>query len=436
MTMNQGDARSLFIVVDFPYNGPYFSSVFEIKLGEMLRGQTKEEEAFAFVGQLSQTKWRQPISWMFSSLATATSCSSTDLCLLPDGGPEDFKIDVPLHGYIFNIRTKKVRKMKPPKASKCLGHVVSLKGHIYFITDPYWLTGAPDPSFERYLPDKDSWETLTHFPRIEGMSCNGQMVAIAVCDEFILFNIDARIIGCQMWAYDVSRNKWYLVKVENYECYGIRGVAVVLEETIYALTHVSFESVLALSITREQIDGDLVFTCSLHSVIEVPYMELFPLGEGGPRSRHLVHLGHQEFCLVQSGLLPGYNDRQPIKLSIIKLVGKNSMNITDEIVYEVNLLDFLQFRVRLCFSPPEYEDFVLKEEDKGDIFFNFDPVCEDIVSKQEDKSDTDFTFNPESEVVKPVQEEEVATLPIQGETIVDTSSLEWLQLSQSGIFKQ
>ncbi|XP_062023073.1 uncharacterized protein LOC133739335 [Rosa rugosa] len=396
--------RSLFIVVYY-FGGPAFGRVFEIKLDELdhRQGGGKDETpTFKYAAQLYEggKELGQPILWKFCSLATATSCTSTNLCVLPDSGPEDFMMDDPLNGYILNISTRKVHKMKPPNAPKLFGHVLSLSGNIYFIADPYWIRDAPDPSFERYDPIKGSWESLTPFPFIKEMSCDAEMVGYAVFDDFILFSISGPTYSRQLWAYDVSRNKWYLVNVDNFDCCGFRGLAVVLEKSVYALSSTLSRSVLALSITREQIDGrDPVFTCSLQSVFTLPYTEVLQLH--GDRGRdHLVHLGNHEFCLVQSGVCYGYVAYQPIRLSIFQLLGKNSVNITYTIDYEVPLQDFEPFHVRLCFSPPG---------------------CEDIVSEREDNSDINFIFDPASEVVKPAPEEEFATLSKE-EKIVDTSS--------------
>ncbi|KAM5562320.1 hypothetical protein ABKV19_017508 [Rosa sericea] len=427
--------RSLFIVVYY-FGGPAFGRVFEIKLDELdhRQGGGKDETpTFKYAAQLYQggKELGEPILWKFCSLATATS---TNLCVLPDSGPEDFMMDDPLNGYILNISTRKVHKMKPPNAPKLFGHVLSLNGNIYFIADPYWIRDAPDPSFERYDPIKDSWESLTPLPFIKGMSCDAEMVGYAVFEDFMLFNIRGPTYSPQLWAYDVSRNKWYLVSVDNFDCYGLRGLAVVLEKTVYALSSTLSRSVLALSITRDQIDGrDPVFTCSLQSVFTLPYTEVLQLH--GDRGRdHLVHLGNHEFCLVQSGVCYGYVDYQPIRLSIFQLLGKNLVNVTYTIDYEVPLQDFEPFHVRLCFSPPGCEDIVSEREDNSDVNFIFDPAFEVVkpapeegiatLSEEEEEEtivDTS-SFKQASEVVKPAPEGEFATLSKEEEKIVDTSS--------------
>ncbi|KAM5562323.1 hypothetical protein ABKV19_017511 [Rosa sericea] len=410
------EKRSLFIAVNY-FGGPVFGRVFEIKLDELDHRQKggKDEPlitpTFKYAAQLYQggEELRQPILWKFCSLATATS---TELCVLPDSGPEDFMMDDPLKGYILNISTReKPKKMKPPNAPKLFGHVLSLNGNIYFIADPYWIREAPDPSFERYDRTKRSWESLAPLPFIKEMSCNAEMVGYAVFDDFILFNISDPTYSPQLWAYDVSRNKWYLVSVENFDCYGLRGLAVVLDYTVYACT--LSRSVLALSITRKQIDGgDLEFTCSLQSVFTLPYTEVLPLD--GDRGRdHLVHLGNREFCLVQSGVCYGYVDYQPIRLSIFRLLlGENLVKITYTIDYEVPLQDFEPFHVRLCFSLPG---------------------CEDIVSEQEDDSDIDFILYP---AVKSAPEEENLTQSEEEEeTMVDLENSTPAQVDANAFVK-
>lgn len=80
----------------------------------------------------------------------------------------------------------------------------------------------------------------------------------------ILFNISGTSSSVhELWEYDVSGDKWYPVKVKNEECYELQGPAVVADKTIYVLSNRLLRAVLALSITRDQTNGDHVFTCSL-----------------------------------------------------------------------------------------------------------------------------------------------------------------------------
>ncbi|KAK9904579.1 hypothetical protein M0R45_000544 [Rubus argutus] len=98
------------------------------------------------------------------------SASSTNLYLLPDSGPDEvWNAELPsLKGYIFDAKTRKlVSSIKPPKAPKWFGPAVSAYGKIYFFVDPFCSPEVPDPSFERYDPNTDSWEGLKPYPYTE-----------------------------------------------------------------------------------------------------------------------------------------------------------------------------------------------------------------------------------------------------------------------------
>ena len=115
--MKQGEARSVFVVATYG-GGPCFGSLFELKLdgqgGDMAEcGEDQEPQSPLPkpVARFIAEKLTVPILWRFCSSGSVSSCSSTDLCLLPDGGPDLFFCPEipPLKGYIFNVKIRDVK---------------------------------------------------------------------------------------------------------------------------------------------------------------------------------------------------------------------------------------------------------------------------------------------------------------------------------------
>lgn len=386
--MEQGEARCVYVMVTFE-DSPYFGSLFEVKLDGQ-GGVTQEPpQLLKPVARFVAEKLSVHAVWNYCTMG------STKLYLLPDSGP-DAQREVPsLKGYMLDVKTRRfVSSIKPPNAPKWFGRAVAADGNIYLLVDPLFSTDAPEPSFERYDPIKDSWTSLCSFP-YSGRFGEKEILGNAVCDGIILFNV--RGSGSEeLWAYDVIENVWHPVQVKNMDCYSFRGTAVVVEKTIYALS--TFPGVIvAFSIRREdQTDEGHVVTCSLGSLLYSK--ELLNHSPYNSTTECIVHLGKHEFCVVQTGSNDQVdNDCQGLKITTFQIVGGSEIEIIHSTVYEVELGDSESLDVEFCFTP-DCEDIVptkeeeiatplnrlklQEEEETGAVTFYLTPECEDMEAEE------------------------------------------------------
>ncbi|XP_062027323.1 protein argonaute 1-like isoform X2 [Rosa rugosa] len=343
------EASSVFVLVTH-FEGTCFGSLFEVKLD----GQGKEGSATHETQPVLETVSRFTTKdlgrgmWKFCTLGAK-------LYILPDGGPDLFDMEVcfpKCSGHIFDIKTRKVVSSLKPPAPKWFGTHVSAYGKIYSLSDPYCSCDVPEPSFEQYDPSTQSWQKLCSFPYSEEYG-NTEIQGYAVCGEILLFSI----CGCKenydaLWAYDVIKNKWCPVQVENLGCY-FRRRAVVVDKTIYALSILHMVAV-AFSITSNQNEEGHI-SYSIGSLLQLD----FPQDIDWRSDQHLVHLGNLVFYLVQSDEV---DVRQPLSITKFKIVGGSKINIISSMLFEVDLGDSGPFRVQLCVTP-EWEDVTLIEEE-------------------------------------------------------------------------
>ncbi|PRQ19676.1 putative galactose oxidase, beta-propeller [Rosa chinensis] len=335
--LKYAEPSSIFVVVT-PFEGTCFGALLEVKLEEEGSATHKTQPVLETVSQFT-TKDLGRGMWKFCTLDSM-------LYILPDGGPDLFDTEVcfpKCSGHIFNIETRKVVTSTKSPAPKWFGTHVSAYGKIYSLSDPYSSRDLPEPSFEQYDPITQSWQELCSFPYSDEYG-KTQIQGYAVCAEILLFSI----CGCKdnygaLWAYDVIKNKWRPVQVDNIGCY-FRGRAVVSDKTIYALSIFPMV-VVAFSITSNQNEEGHI-SYSTGSLLQFD----FPLFIGWRSDQHLVHLGNLVFYLIQSGFDDEPDVRQPVSITKFQIVGGREINVISSTLCEVDLGDMGPFDVQSCFT--------------------------------------------------------------------------------------
>ncbi|KAM1194238.1 hypothetical protein ACFX15_020558 [Malus domestica] len=256
-----------------------------------------------------------------------------------------------------------------PKTPKPLGSVVSAYGHIYHIADP--LSGTPEcssnipnPSFERYKPGQETWETLPHFPYY--IECRYMYICgYAVCHGWILFSLrHMNGVKSKIYAFHIKTQEWHRVTSGHT---GFVGRAVVVDQTIYGLS-LSCDKVLVFSFGISYGEEGRNIACSLSTPIPLQVLDsaLKP-SRFSELTGQLVHLGDKDFCLVQTRDNEYSCVHQDICITTIQIIageeGCPMIKTVRSTVYTVDTNELGHFGIYCSFTP-ELKDV---EPEEGEI---------------------------------------------------------------------
>ncbi|CAN6578296.1 unnamed protein product [Malus baccata var. baccata] len=333
--MEEGEARSIFILVEFAC-GPYEAGLYEIKIqqgGEVMRPKILEPE-FKFV--LPKFCWFEGARLHNSSKLHLVLNKG----LLPRHNHTDDKFGS-YKGHIYDTETRSLETFEPPLAPKPVSYLMSAYGKLYNLASPQCFRVMLKLLFERYDSKTDSWESLTHFAYSRERS-KMEISGYAVCH------------GCILVSTYNFRFEFMVFHIDTYYS-AFRGRAVVVGNSIFAL-----------SIQRN--DGRITY--SLEEPFFLPGLEsrVADSTESGRISRpteYLVHLGKLEFCLLQS-ISTDLEESQEMFITTFKIVcdDDETMHIK---TLDSSVCDFHighSGRLRICFSfMSKCEDFEPEEEE-------------------------------------------------------------------------
>ncbi|CAL8172056.1 unnamed protein product [Prunus armeniaca] len=337
MTLNQGEARSVYLFVSSYEDDEHANAVYEVKFkhgGEV----THESPVVRHVAKFRNGSCHD---------AARILNHSKLYCVGHDGG------------FIVDMESwSKCSSIPPIPASKSLETIVSAYGKVYYLARPStFLSPVMGPSFGRYDHDQKIWKQMTPFPFYDDYDPLLQITGYAVCYGVILFSLSGLRNGkFGVVAFHVGRKDWNRVKVDisAYCAPPFQGRAVVVDETIYALYGDS--KIIAFSFTMVK-DDDNGIHYSLRQLFilqglefERPVLPCF-----NDRSQYLVHLGNHDFFHVQTGWCDGYLKVQYLSITTFQIVvgegGRHMIKTIYSTLHSVDIKGSEWFDLVFCFTP-------------------------------------------------------------------------------------
>ncbi|XP_024198602.1 uncharacterized protein LOC112201880 [Rosa chinensis] len=361
---------SVFVLVE-SHGQPYDGALYEVKL------EGKEsEEAAGKAGVESPLPVLDPVFEFFDkSLALPKHClfggarlDSSKLYLTANGNPwpHNKRLTTPKCFVFDTVNSNSISALNfqhcisPPKAAKSVSALMSAYGMLYYLACPSCAPEIPKPSFECYDPATNSWRRLPPCPYRTMHGPCMEVLGFAVCYGYILISFYNHNESAAM-AFHIDTQKWHPVQVcQSKDAYPFRGRAVVVDGMIYALSWRQGQ-VIAFSFSRDS-DGN----CFLGAAISLQLRNTShpPSPLRGMRTQSLVHLGTQDFCLIQTGRNEYSIEHQYMRVTTFQILHKGGARVVRTLhssVYQVDI--------------------------KGGYFFvdfAFTPDCKDIEPEEKD----------------------------------------------------
>ena len=285
----------------------------------------------------------------------------------------------PPDAFFFNTNDleSNVQRFSPPKSPKTWGAVISAYGKLYNLQDSPCYPYIHNPSFERYDPTHDSWETLPPYPGYSYEHYRTQITGHAVLYGYILVSLMSKK-GCLMAAFHIATKTWHQVKVSESMkeiCDGFWGRAIVLDNTIYALSSDLFE-VLVFSFGWEPSDEDDFGRSHYQSPIVCLFLDPLtlarvPIPFDSVRTQNLVHLRQRDFCLLQTGRNEYVGDYQFLLVTTFRIVGEGeelSIETLKSRVFRLSLDIERDFDLDFCFTR-DCEDIEPEEKEECKLLY-------------------------------------------------------------------
>ncbi|KAM1340222.1 hypothetical protein ACFX2H_038649 [Malus domestica] len=348
----EGELNSVYVLVRY-VSGPYRCGLYEIKIqkgGQVMGLGNVLDPVVTFFDRTTFVVPDEYFRVQGASLALDTaamttklpgSSSNTKFYLLLNEGLNCFNRFVNTRykydsysGYTFDTRTRSLETLRRPLASKPVSFFMSAYGRLYNIASPVCFIKMPDTLFERYNPNSESWESLPHFEYSRDKAHMDITVSIARSDA--------------------------------YYC-GFRGRAVVVDNTIYALS-VQCGKVIAFSLMIDsEDDGRIIYF--LEKPVFFPgfksrVKEDLKYGHGFNPTEYLVHLGKLEFCLLQAAATCREEESQELFVTTFKIVHDGTMHIRtlDSSVCDLRIKGYGLFDINFSFTP-ECRDLEPRKEE-------------------------------------------------------------------------
>ncbi|CAB4288326.1 unnamed protein product [Prunus armeniaca] len=340
MTVTQGEARSVCLLVSSYGDGIYTNAVYEVKFkhgGEVpvIRHVAKFREGYC--------------------PQAARVFNHSNLYYFGDDG-----------GFIIDTETwSKCSSIPPTPASNSLVYAYD---KVYYLARRTCLQPVTEPSFGRYDPNQKVWEKMTPFPFYDDYDHHMRITGYAVCHDVILFSLCGLINGdfCIV-AFNVGRMDWNRVKFDTSDCLAppFQGRAVVVGKTIYALYGEA--EIIAFSFKMEKGgDDDIAYSLSQLFILQclefarplMPWLD--------DLTQCLVHLGNHDFFYVQTGWCDSHLKVQYLSITTFQIVvgegGGHMIKTIHSTVHSVDIKGSEWFDLVLCFTP-ECEDYEHIEEE-------------------------------------------------------------------------
>nr|XP_028959810.1 uncharacterized protein LOC103437747 isoform X2 [Malus domestica] len=369
----EGELNSVYVLVRY-VSGPYRCGLYEIKiqkggqvmgLGNVLDPVVTFFDRSTFV--VPNEYFRVEGASLALDTATVTtklpeSSSNTKFYLLLNEGLNCFNRFVNTRykydsysGYTFDTGTRSLETLKRPLASKPVSFFMSAYGKLYNIASPVCFIKMPDTLFERYNPNSESWESLPHFEYSRDKA-HMDITGYAVCYGCILVSLGRSRV--ELMVYNIDSNTWHQVNIARSDAYycGFRGRAVVVDNTIYALS-IQCGKVIAFSLMIDsEEDGRIIYF--LEKPVFFPGLksrvkEDIKYGHGFNPTEYLVHLGKLEFCLLQAAATCIEDESQELFVTTFKIVHDGTMNIKklDSSVCDLRIKGYGLFDINFSFTP-------------------------------------------------------------------------------------
>ncbi|PRQ60258.1 putative transcription factor C2H2 family [Rosa chinensis] len=369
-------AESILIMVKFDMDDSFSGAIYEIKLdqlqplehGKSVGGFNTDPSTLPMlkpVAELFGKGWKTEELFLFDC---ARIGSLSKLYVLVNQIPCPYlKPVTPEYAFAFD-KSLVSELISPPKTTKQYCLVISAYGMLYYLAQPLCFPQIQEPSFERYDPASDSWESLPPFPDYSLDQAQTEITGYAVCYGYILLSMQTEK-KYEAVAFHIHSRTWHKVKTspENPYYYPFYGRAVVLGSTIYALAH-NLDLVLVFSFWWDSDkDGDIV---KRRHFLGTPLSLLItakchpPRRLLGDRTQNLVHLGGRYFCVVQTGQNIDSSEYQYMCATTFRIAG-------DGQEMHIKTVRSSVFRV------------AIEGNDEFEVQFSFTPDCNDIEPVEE-----------------------------------------------------
>ncbi|XP_050377765.1 uncharacterized protein LOC126795001 [Argentina anserina] len=353
--LKEGECRRVCFMLNLGGGSRYGHSLYEVKTkGGKILG--KGGEFLEPVSKLFDTS--NPHVRQDHILAATRFNSRTKLYMLQYEGYSNCSTrkNYSYQAHTFDIMTRELKPFKPPEQHKTAALLISAYGKLYHLAQPSAFEyGMPDPAFEVYDPHAGSWKRCSPFPRYGNKDWSSSNIrGHAICYGCILVSVDEPPES-PLWVYHVTLDKWSEVKIpikedSDYIYYTFAGKAVVIDDTIYAISGI--EEVITFSLMMKQMaDGSIEYSVNkprqLHGLRTCFFMD----SDCYKRSECLVHLGGLNFCLLQS--IMKYYNRQRVWITTFDIIykeGKRRIRTLDTTMREIDINCLGRFRIESGFT--------------------------------------------------------------------------------------
>ncbi|KAL6279178.1 hypothetical protein ACE6H2_016059 [Prunus campanulata] len=352
MAVYQGEDRSVILVVTL-YDGKYTNAIYEVKFkgGDM-------------VGRGAKTPLHKPLATFSDDgfLKGARIRSNLYLLLVEDPSrayPSNSK-----GGRIFDTKTRSLLKQTIPWTSALdpRGCAVSAYEKLYYFASPLSIK----LSFVRYDPDHDIWDPMPHFPFYNDYNNHMFIIGHAVCYGVIIFCLHGVDENYDVVAFHETRKgkEWNKVKVDSCDA-PFQERAVVVGESIYALSRLEEEEIVAFSFEMVEGDGgDIEYSLIKQFVLRGLQIEQPPFAFFDPffdlEKQFLIHLGNQDFFHVKTtSTVEPLGQVKYVCITMFQIVvggGEHMIKTLHSTVFPLDMEGCTYFEVINCFTP-ECEDY-------------------------------------------------------------------------------
>ncbi|CAB4280972.1 unnamed protein product [Prunus armeniaca] len=338
-TVNQGEDRSLFLMVTF--TGGNTDALYEVK--------------FKFGGEVEDMGGGGPLepvaTFSSSTYLGARIFDRSQLYVFSEEG-WDKPCVRSFGGYIFDTKTRALDRLTPSTVQfKQHGTVVSAYGTLYFLEAKTEFIEGSALYFGKYNHDKKDWVQMPRFPFSYTFTMG--VIGYAVGYGIILFILSDLHGNFDVVAFHVGRQNWKRVEIGT--CIPFRGRAMIVGKTIYALHMFQTEAIIAYSLEmKEDDDGDIAYSlvqlCKLNGLeIADPPLEFDELV-----TDYLVHLGNQDFVHVKTATNEECDDVQHLCITTCQIVQEGRRHMIEtlhSIVLPVKIEDCNWFLLTFGFTP-------------------------------------------------------------------------------------
>lgn len=384
-----GGSKRILIIVDF-LKSTESGVMFEVNVsqGKVTRGGSGLQNipSLKTVASLFDTGDELVVQKKgFIGLAKIFSSSRSKLFIFLDDGLDwPLKLNQfppPINGslHAFDVDKSSLVPLQSSVIGKTSSYVISAYGKVYYFVSPAswpWISGLP---FTSYDPNNNTWDSLPNFPLCFHFSTSTsytspepyfspyrselEIIGYAVCNGFIILSMSGgwELDNNMSFAYGVHCKRWFAVQYCNSAHYPFRGRAVVIGNTIFALSKAHGE-VIAFSVGEDYNDAAGV-VLSLSTPTLVPWVNRWfqPLvggpvehGEQVEQTEAIVHLGDMNFCLLQTALPAQHHDRQSLYITSFEILNEGGswvINAIDSTIRNVNPEGCGRFLLKFCFAP-------------------------------------------------------------------------------------